>query len=239
MSSPEALGQSQSGPHAVLALQTPGGKTRGRRHRGTVTRQRALGRVALTRGLAGTTGASTRETVELSAGTEIRCPRLCGLADEAQERTGRNTIFWRLLIPPQWNKRWREKNPEKVRCHSAVQTALRNGTLQRQPCVSCGATNTHAHHEDYTEPLIVLWLCPLCHKKAHKKGRHVTEPRTYKSKPRPLKPRHLWKSNLRKYAHLEIARAARAKGASYGEIAKLVGATRGTVYKWLNNVSYN
>lgn len=65
---------------------------------------------------------------------------------------------------------YRRANPEKRAAHQAVQTALRNGSLVREPC-GCGEKKTHAHHDDYGKPLDVRWLCHRCHMKAH--GRFI------------------------------------------------------------------
>jgi hypothetical protein len=59
--------------------------------------------------------------------------------------------------------RWRANNPEKVRAHSRVAHAVRRGDLVRQPCEECGSTETHAHHDDYSKPLEVRWLCAVHH----------------------------------------------------------------------------
>src|SRR5215471_410173 len=34
-------------------------------------------------------------------------------------------------------------------------------------CEDCGASNPHKHHEDYSNPLKITWLCPKCHIKRH------------------------------------------------------------------------
>lgn len=66
---------------------------------------------------------------------------------------------------------WRERNREKMRAHSAVARALRKGTLVRPlDCEGCGGNYTgklEAHHDDYSKPLDVKWLCDECHKKRH------------------------------------------------------------------------
>lgn len=62
---------------------------------------------------------------------------------------------------------YRARHPEKHAAHQAVQTALRNGTLQRQPCQECGSPKAHAHHDDYTLPLAVNWLCHSHHMERH------------------------------------------------------------------------
>ena len=64
--------------------------------------------------------------------------------------------------------RMRQKFPEKYKAHGLVQKSVVAGTLQRQPCERCGSPQVHAHHEDYTRPLDVMWLCPLHHKERHK-----------------------------------------------------------------------
>lgn len=63
-------------------------------------------------------------------------------------------------------KKWRAANPEKKRAHDAVDRAIRRGQLVRQGCESCGNW-AEAHHEDYSKPLEVRWLCRKHHKEAH------------------------------------------------------------------------
>ncbi len=64
--------------------------------------------------------------------------------------------------------RWQERNPEKVRAHRILQAAVRRGEIQRQPCAVCGAKGVHGHHEDYSRPLDVDWLCLHCHHERHR-----------------------------------------------------------------------
>ena len=59
---------------------------------------------------------------------------------------------------------WR--NRDKILANRAVQFAIRKGRLVRQPCEVCGCTTVHGHHDDYSKPLEVRWLCPLHHKTA-------------------------------------------------------------------------
>jgi len=42
------------------------------------------------------------------------------------------------------------------------------GTLEQRPCEHCGDTKSLAHHEDYSKPLVVMWLCQPCHSLRHK-----------------------------------------------------------------------
>jgi hypothetical protein len=66
-------------------------------------------------------------------------------------------------------KRWRTNNPVKVTAHQIVSSAIRRGSLIPCPCERCGCVvNVHAHHEDYTNPLDVIWLCSLCHGARHR-----------------------------------------------------------------------
>jgi uncharacterized Zn finger protein (UPF0148 family) len=51
---------------------------------------------------------------------------------------------------------------------AAVHVAVKKGILVRQPCEVCGATKyIDAHHEDYTKPLSVRWLCRSHHRQTH------------------------------------------------------------------------
>lgn len=64
----------------------------------------------------------------------------------------------------------RAEHPEKISCREAVRVALEKGVLTRPDnCQECPATKSiQAHHEDYSKPLQVDWLCPKCHTKRRK-----------------------------------------------------------------------
>jgi hypothetical protein len=64
-------------------------------------------------------------------------------------------------------KKWNEKYPERYRAHYAVSNAVRDGRLKKMPCEVCGDDQVHAHHEDYSNPLDVVWLCPRHHALHH------------------------------------------------------------------------
>lgn len=59
--------------------------------------------------------------------------------------------------------KWREKNKIKVIAHRKVFSSKRNGRLKKKNCKICRESNTQAHHEDYTKPLNVIWLCRTHH----------------------------------------------------------------------------
>lgn len=64
----------------------------------------------------------------------------------------------------------RQREPIKFDAREALHYAVRKGIIERRNvCEVCGSDkNIHAHHEDYSKPLDVLWLCSLCHGKAHR-----------------------------------------------------------------------
>lgn len=49
-----------------------------------------------------------------------------------------------------------------------VHDAVKAGKLKRQPCEVCGSIKRiHAHHDDYSKPYDVKWLCPKHHVEWH------------------------------------------------------------------------
>ena len=46
--------------------------------------------------------------------------------------------------------------------------AIQRNKLLREPCEVCGVVNSEAHHDDYTKPLSVRWLCFKHHREHHK-----------------------------------------------------------------------
>lgn len=61
----------------------------------------------------------------------------------------------------------KEKYPEKKSARDAAYQSIKQGKLKRKPCEFCGSFNTEAHHEDYSRPLDVRWLCKVHHDAAH------------------------------------------------------------------------
>lgn len=66
------------------------------------------------------------------------------------------------------NREYAKRHPEKNAAKVAVMMAVRSGKLLRQPCEVCGAKRSHAHHNDYSKPLEVIWLCPQHHGERHR-----------------------------------------------------------------------
>ena len=57
----------------------------------------------------------------------------------------------------------------KRRAHRKVFLAVCDGVLVRpDSCPKCGSSRQiEAHHDDYTAPLVVRWMCRACHRKEH------------------------------------------------------------------------
>ncbi len=65
-------------------------------------------------------------------------------------------------------RRYIAKHPERRKARVAVGNALRDGRLTKGPCEGCGASDVQAHHDDYSRPLDVRWLCRDHHGDKHR-----------------------------------------------------------------------
>ncbi len=69
---------------------------------------------------------------------------------------------------------YHEKNKDSLiyKLKTAARTTLnryiRLGYLKKELCELCGSEIVEAHHDDYTKPLDVRWLCKLHHAEHHK-----------------------------------------------------------------------
>ena len=72
-----------------------------------------------------------------------------------------------------YNKRY----PMKYAAHLIFGNAVRDGKVARSDkCSVCGSTNKiEGHHDDYTKPLEVRWLCEPCHKEWHRHNEPIYE----------------------------------------------------------------
>lgn len=71
-------------------------------------------------------------------------------------------------VRAQSSRKYSASNPEKCLAHRKANDAIKRGTLTRLPCEVCGAMPSEAHHDDYSKPLDVRWLCLPHHRELHK-----------------------------------------------------------------------
>lgn len=62
---------------------------------------------------------------------------------------------------------YRQAHKQQLTAHDKVAYALKTGRMVRQRCEICGEPNANAHHEDYSKPLDVRWLCSKHHSQLH------------------------------------------------------------------------
>ena len=69
--------------------------------------------------------------------------------------------------------KYRCDHPDRHQARVLLHSAVRNGTMSRPSrCERCGLDHQiHGHHEDYTRPLDVKWLCSSCHVAHHRQIR--------------------------------------------------------------------
>jgi hypothetical protein len=69
---------------------------------------------------------------------------------------------------------WRRNHPlnpiqkKKDNARSYANVYLKRLKITKKPCEKCGSVKSEMHHQDYTKPLLVEWLCRTCHLNLHK-----------------------------------------------------------------------
>lgn len=64
---------------------------------------------------------------------------------------------------------WYKKNKHKKEAQGLLARSIRRGEIVKDSCSVCGINKrVHGHHEDYSKPLEVIWLCPKHHGERHK-----------------------------------------------------------------------
>ena len=68
------------------------------------------------------------------------------------------------------NRRYLERNPSIGQAHTMVNSAVRDGRLNKpERCSKCKSRGRiHGHHSDYNKPLEVIWFCESCHAEWHR-----------------------------------------------------------------------
>ncbi len=61
-----------------------------------------------------------------------------------------------------------QEQRDKANARSYANSYLRRGKIKKDNCRDCESEKSQMHHEDYSKPLEVIWLCRECHLKLHK-----------------------------------------------------------------------
>ena len=79
---------------------------------------------------------------------------------------GRASLPHRRKLNTKTTKRMREDLPHVYKAHSALNYAVKIGKITKPTiCSVCHKEKKlHGHHDDYTKPLDVEWMCVVCHR---------------------------------------------------------------------------
>jgi len=86
------------------------------------------------------------------------------------DQHGKNNPNWKGGIAKNnyyYKKLQIERYPERVHARNLLDKAVRQGKITRLPCEVCGNPKTEAHHENYSKPFDVQWLCKKHHNEIH------------------------------------------------------------------------
>ena len=66
----------------------------------------------------------------------------------------------------------KQRYPVRIKAREAAAWAVRSGKIPRRACEICGNKNVQLHHDDYSRPLEIRFLCSKHHREIHN-GRGV------------------------------------------------------------------
>lgn len=107
---------------------------------------------------------------EVSRGKGKCCSLSCAAATSALNRnqSGELNNNWKGGISRlERTRNYRNEHPEKYQAHLVVTNAIRRKELIKAPCEVCGSKDVEGHHDDYSKPLDVRWLCKTHHIEHH------------------------------------------------------------------------
>jgi hypothetical protein len=74
-------------------------------------------------------------------------------------------------------KTYHKRYPMKYAAHVIFRNYVRDGKIIAETFCSCckSTEKIEGHHDDYTKPLEVRWLCEKCHKEWHRHNKPIYE----------------------------------------------------------------
>ena len=73
-----------------------------------------------------------------------------------------------LKFYAEYRKIYATRYPEKIVAQTKLNYQVRLGNITKTLCEVCAEKKVEGHHEDYSKPLVVNWLCKRCHVIRHK-----------------------------------------------------------------------
>lgn len=94
-------------------------------------------------------------------------PRLAGQSALCRECS---RIYYREYVK---NRILTEEQKLKIRVRDKVRRMIKRKLLIVFPCEVCGEIKSQAHHDDYSKPLNIRWLCQAHHSEHHRRERRL------------------------------------------------------------------
>ena len=110
------------------------------------------------------------EKAKLHARLRMRKRRLNKDTQESDRLNRRRRYSENSHKEKAYHAEYKTSNPDRYRARYILNNAIRNGIIRKTPCEKCGTTiRVTGHHNDYSKPLDVNWLCHRCHMANDKK----------------------------------------------------------------------
>lgn len=86
-----------------------------------------------------------------------------------KERSSKSLVWRKSKRGVEWYERYKATHREQLSARSKIKYAIKTGKIRKpKKCFSCGRKErVTAHHEDYSKPFDIVWLCYLCHSNLH------------------------------------------------------------------------
>jgi hypothetical protein len=99
----------------------------------------------------------------------------CGTCGKPRYRAGQRLCNdCHAAYMREWRKTHKpsEEQRRKAITRAYTKVLIKRGHLARGPCAACGIEPAQAHHPDYSNPRLVVWLCEPHHRQHHWRLEH-------------------------------------------------------------------
>jgi hypothetical protein len=80
-------------------------------------------------------------------------------------------------------KQLKKKGQPKTLIYAEIKRKITSGEIAKKDCEVCGNGKTQGHHEDYSKPFDLVWLCVRHHQDRHI---HLRNAKTLGQEPMPI-----------------------------------------------------